>query len=535
MQAAARPLNTPPRTFQRLLGAALLAERSLLIELAALAFIGALLGLGLPQISRMIIDEALPQSAPRMLLVLTACAVTVGAHQAWAAWMQDKVTIELGVRLEKSSLGALLGALLDSDYSVLRRRESGWMEETLGGASGAVAAYVGGFVSLLSQSLFGIAFFSVLAAASPVAALAVVLASLALTALTAGFVRWESSLTRASLETSARQRQLLNGLVSSLVSVRGLFATERLGAGWSLALREAVAASTRRAQAAALRAVVTGGASRLLGVCITVWGVYRTVQSQLGVGEMLFLTSMSAGLAGSILAIGSTWIGFVALTPQFERMNELLAAAPAEPLARKPVRPMDGEIVVDGVWYRYSEQERWVLEARSLRVAQGERVRLRSPSGSGKSTLLRLLGGLLAPERGSVRIFGHDPRRARELVLYVPQHCELFEASIGDNLRLLSNGASNAELERVARLTGMSALLEELPMGLETPVAARGQNLSSGQRQLIVLTAAFASPRPVILLDEAWSQLDVAARRRIDWEALSEGRTLITVEHDETL
>jgi len=534
MQATSRPLNASPRTFQRLLGEALLAERALLIELAVLALIGALLGLGLAQISRMVIDEALPQAAPRMLLVLMACAVCVGGHQAWAGWMQDKAVTELGVRLEKSSLGALLGALLDSEYAQLRRREAGWMEETLGGASGAVHAYVGGFVSLLTQSLFGLSFLAVLVGASPLAALAVVLTSLGLTALTAGFVRWESSLTRLALDASSKQREQLNGLVSNLVSVRGLFATERLGAIWSAALRAAVSAATRRSQAAALRGVVTGGATRLLGVCITVWGVYRTVQSQLGVGEMLFLTSMSAGLAGAILAIGSTWIGFVSLAPQFERMNALLAAVPAEPRARQAVKQTAAEIAVDGVWYRYSEDARWVLEDHSFRVRRGECVRLRSPSGSGKSTLLRLLAGLLAPERGQVRVLGHDPRRVRELVLYVPQHCELFEASIADNLRLLSNGTPNAELERVARLTGLSALVAELPMGLETPVAARGQNLSSGQRQLIVLTAAFASTRPVILLDEAASQLDVAARRRIDWEALSKNRTIVSVEHDES-
>jgi ABC-type bacteriocin/lantibiotic exporter with double-glycine peptidase domain len=131
-----------------------------------------------------------------------------------------------------------------------------------------------------------------------------------------------------------------------------------------------------------------------------------------------------------------------------------------------------------------------------------------------------------------VCVFGNDPRQARDLVLYVPQHCELFEASIADNLRLLSS-AEPAELERVARLTGLSRLLGELPMGMETPVAARGQNLSSGQRQLIVLTAAFASRRPVLLLDEATSQIDAAARSRIDWKALQENRTIVAVEHGE--
>jgi ATP-binding cassette subfamily B protein len=129
-----------------------------------------------------------------------------------------------------------------------------------------------------------------------------------------------------------------------------------------------------------------------------------------------------------------------------------------------------------------------------------------------------------------VTIFGVDAMRARHLVLYVPQHVKLFETSIRENLELLS-GASRSEVGRAAELTGLSRMLAKLPMGEETMVAAQGQNLSSGQRQLIVVTAAFASGRPVLLLDEATNQIDVETRRGFDWPALLEGRTVVSVEH----
>jgi ABC-type bacteriocin/lantibiotic exporter with double-glycine peptidase domain len=260
--------------------------------------------------------------------------------------------------------------------------------------------------------------------------------------------------------------------------------------------------------------------------------VYRCLESQLGIGEMLLTTSMAAGLSGSLLGMANAWIGYRALAPQFERLNELLGAAPLPRRASEPSTLTEDRVLLDGVWFRYAEDSRWVLRDHSYAVERGQLVRLSAPSGSGKSTALRLLAGLVAPERGQVRVFGNDPRAARDLVLYVPQHCELFEASIADNLRLLS-GASSDTLERVARLTGLCELLAALPMGIETPVAARGQNLSSGQRQLIVLTAAFASTRPLLLLDEATSQIDAAARGRIDWKTLTENRTVIAVEHGE--
>jgi ATP-binding cassette subfamily B protein len=112
----------------------------------------------------------------------------------------------------------------------------------------------------------------------------------------------------------------------------------------------------------------------------------------------------------------------------------------------------------------------------------------------------------------------------------VPQHCTLFEATIRENLELLS-GVGYAKVLEVAAHTGLTHVLASLPMREETLLAAQGYNLSSGQRQLIVLTAAFASRRPVLLLDEATSQVDVGSRTRINWELLRKGRTIVRVEH----
>jgi len=518
-----------PRRFERLLLDALLEERALLGKLGALALVGALLGLGLPQLSRMAIDEALPTTSPRMLLVLSVCAVLVGAHQAWAGWMQDNTATALGARVEKGSLDTLFGALLASDYGLLRKRDAGWMGDTLGGASGVVHGYVSTFVTLVTQGFFALSYLALLLSSSPLATAFVALASLGIAALSWLFVRWEAGLARVALDASSRQQEILNGLVSSLASLRGLFCTERLGGRWRDSLRISTLASTERVRAATLRGLVVGGVSRALSVAVMAWAIYRSVSAELGIGEMILLTSVAAGLSGSLLALSGAWLGYRALQPQFERMNELLAAAPSTTERLLP-QPTEETLVLEDVWFRYDEDGRWILREHEWRIEKHSFTQLDSPSGSGKSTLLRLLAGLLPPSRGSARIFGIDARDARHLVLYVPQHCNLLEASIGENLRLLS-GASDAEIQRVAQLTGLAELLRELPMGVETPVAARGQNLSSGQRQLVVLTAAFASARPILLLDESMSQIDAGTRRRMAWKALIEGRTVVAVEH----
>jgi ATP-binding cassette subfamily C protein len=167
----------------------------------------------------------------------------------------------------------------------------------------------------------------------------------------------------------------------------------------------------------------------------------------------------------------------------------------------------------------------------TLDLARGGVHTIRWPSGTGKSTLLRLIAGLAVPERGTVAIHGHDARGARELVTYVPQNSPIFSGSVRYNLQLLS-GASSENIEAAARATGLQLLTQAWPMGLETVVS--NSNVSSGQRQLIILTAALASRRPVLLLDEATTHVDATLRAALDASGLLRGRTVLNVLHAET-
>lgn len=506
----------------------LLEERGGFIRVLLLSIFGALLGLALPYTSMLAIDIALPDASPRTLLAAAIGVVLLMAYQAWNGWLHSLAEVALTSAVERGALLQVFSAVVRSDYSALRSQRSGSMATTLSSAGIAIRGYTNNLVALTTFGASAIGYFAVLGNSSMVVAALVVLAEVVLAMLSITFANLEAVQTRVLLERGAEQQQLLQSLLSGLNSLRGLFAVERQGATYSKSVAEVGKLSLRVARNHALQGVLSAIGSHGLSTGIMVWAVLRCFEGTLSLGSMMFLISACGSLSQAVKSLVGIFCSFRGLRPHIERVDKVLQASNGVPKVKS--MSTSREIVIDSVFFRYSAESRWVCHDQSLVIRQGDLYCLESPSGSGKTTLLRMMAGLLVPTRGKVSIFGVDAARAHETVLYVPQHCTLFEATIRENLELLS-GVTFAQVLAVAPLTGLAQMLMKLPMREETLLAAQGMNLSSGQRQLIVLTAAFASARPVLLLDEATSQVDAVSRARIDWEKLRKGRTIVRVEH----
>jgi len=167
----------------------------------------------------------------------------------------------------------------------------------------------------------------------------------------------------------------------------------------------------------------------------------------------------------------------------------------------------------------------------SFRVDSGELVALLGPSGSGKTTLLRVAAGLYDPDRGRVTIGGLPPAAVSGDVAYLPQDFRLHSGTLLRNLQWLSMGASARRLAEAAEASGLEAWVRTLPLGYDTQTAV-DIGLSGGQKQLIALTAVMAADRRVLLLDEAFANLDWVSRTWISGSAWFADKTVLYASHD---
>jgi subfamily B ATP-binding cassette protein MsbA len=220
------------------------------------------------------------------------------------------------------------------------------------------------------------------------------------------------------------------------------------------------------------------------------------------------------------------------------RVFDLLATpfAIQDPADPRPLQEMRTGVEFDRVSFGYSDA--YVLEDFSLSIPRGKRIALVGHSGAGKSTVANLLPRFFDPAQGAVRIDGIDIRELslkdlRSLIGLVPQDTVLFNDTVRNNL---AYGHDEVALDRV-REAAVAAYADEfilaMPNGYETVIGELGAQLSGGERQRLAIARALFKDAPILILDEATSQLDTESENEVQkaLRNLMRGRTTLVIAH----
>ncbi|WP_416194787.1 type I secretion system permease/ATPase [Pseudomonas sp. AH2] len=292
-----------------------------------------------------------------------------------------------------------------------------------------------------------------------------------------------------------------------------------------------------------LSALATNGTlfiQQFCGMATIVAGVYSIIAGNLSVGALV-ATYM---LGSRVLAPLGQIAGLITRYQQAQltmKSTDALMALPQERDAKQ--RPLErtqlkGALEAHHVTFRYNGQSTPALHAVNFSVKPGERIGIIGRSGSGKSTLARLVMGFYAPEEGQLLLDGLDLRQLdvadlRQQIGYVAHDLPLLAGSLRDNLTLGARYVSDARMLEVAEMTGVSELARQHPQGFDRPVGERGQLLSGGQRQAVLMARALLLDPPILLLDEPTSAMDNSSeedlRQRL--HGWMQGKTLLLVTH----
>ena len=222
-----------------------------------------------------------------------------------------------------------------------------------------------------------------------------------------------------------------------------------------------------------------------------------------------------------------------------ERIFEMLDIAPT--VREKPdalaLQNPRGEIRFENVCFQYNEHAE-VIKDLSFAARPGKIIALVGQTGVGKTTIVSLLGRFYDPVSGRILLDGHDLRDLTLASLHdsmsiVLQDVFLFNGTVKENISYGEPGASDMQIEEASRLAHAHEFIEGLEFGYDTRIGERGIKLSGGQKQRLSIARAILRNRPVLILDEATSAIDVETEGLIQqaMDKVMENRTTIIIAH----
>ncbi len=246
--------------------------------------------------------------------------------------------------------------------------------------------------------------------------------------------------------------------------------------------------------------------SLILGV-----GAYLAVHQEISPGLMIAGSILLGRALAPIDQMIGVWKQFVSARTQYQRLNALLARAPA-PRERMSLPTPKGEISAENVLVGAPGSRSAIVKGASFKVAAGDIVGIIGPSASGKSTLARAILGIWPTLGGTLRLDGAEVYQwsREELgphIGYLPQDIELFDGSVSDNIARFGKVDAEAVVE-AAQLAGVHEMILRLPQGYDTVIGGSGGMLSGGQRQRIGLARTLYGHPRIVVLDEPNSNLD---------------------------
>lgn len=501
--------------------------------------------LGQPFLIRAIIDDALPNGNTRLLVWCVAGMVAVAVVTGVLGVVQTWLATSIGQKV--------MHTLRTTVFSHLQSQSMDFFKRTRGGEiQSRITNDVTGMQSVITTTATSVASNLTTAVATAVAMVALNwrLSLLSLFVLPpAIWLTRRVALVRRDV-TAQRQGALADLLsqVEESLSVSGALLSKTIGAGPArrrtfedkslelvdLEIRSRMAGRWRMATMNIFFAIIPAIIYLAAGFPVTSGGI--------SIGTLIAFTTLQGSIFRplmGLLNVGAEWIASMALLSRIFGYLDLAIEVPppANPI-RLPRSRVAGDVRFEHVHYRYPDAESDALTDINLVIPAGASAALVGGTGSGKSTLGNMLLRLADPTRGRITVDGIDlrdlhPDDLADDIGMVSQETYLAHASIRDNLLQAKPDATEAELRAVLTAAQIVDVVDDLPMGLDTIVGARGHRFSGGERQRLAIARTLLRNPKILVLDEATSALDTETEHELQLalDHLIQGRTTLTIAH----
>ena len=272
---------------------------------------------------------------------------------------------------------------------------------------------------------------------------------------------------------------------------------------------------------------------------VVVYGGYRVINEATTLGTFVAFMAYQMRLMAPIQGLMGLYTSLATARASLVRVHEVLDSLPevveANPAKSLPV--CKGEVTLEEVHYGFGRGGE-VLAGVNLVIPAGQVLAIVGTSGSGKSTIADLLSRQLDPDEGRILLDGEDLSdlflsQVRMHVVVVEQSPFIFHATVAENVRYARPEATETDVRQAIHAAGLSDLMDSMPEDINTVVGERGSQLSAGERQRVAIARAYLAEPSVLIFDEATGALDPMSEAAVlsGYDALMRGRTTVLITH----
>ena len=474
-----------------------------------------LVGLSTPIFTQVIIDKVVVHQSNSTLIVLGVALVAFMLFSSAMSWLRQYLVLHTGNRIDAVLGSEVFRHLLRLPLPYFEQRPTGTLVARLQGVETIREFVSSAAVTLILDFPFLLIFLAVMFAYSWQLSL-IALGLLGLIAIISLLVApvFRDKLNRQFL-LGARNQSFLTEYVCGMATVKSLQMEPDIDRKYGDLLAQYLAAGFSTKQIGNTYNVIATGLEQLMTLSILIVGALRVMQNDgFTVGMLVAFQMFASRMSQPMLRLVGLWQEFQQANIAVKRLGDILDV-PQEPHALVPQREQSGkgELSINGLAFRYSEELPWLFRNLDLAFKPGHLSVIMGPSGCGKSTLAKLMLGFYQPQEGHIALDGKDIRylaanELRSVFGVVPQETVLFSGTLYDNLVMAHPHASFDDVIAACKAAEIHEVIEKLPAGYQTEIGERGTGLSGGQKQRIAIARALLKRPKILIFDEAVSNLD---------------------------
>ena len=514
----------------------MLPMRSVLVQIFLVSLAIQVIGLALPTVMSLLVDQVLPLGMASVMGVLGLGLLLLFATQLCAGYLRATLLLHLQVQQDTRLTRRLFEHLLSLPLRFFERRASGDLLARLSSHTIIRETLTSQMLSLVLDGALAVSYLMLLLIQAPLFGLIVAGVGVLHAALLIGTGRRMLEAMQHNLMAQAESQSAMIEALVGIASLKASGAEGRVFEHWSPLFFKQVHTALQRDYLAALIDTALAALRVFVPIGFLWGGAQWVMDGTMSLGTMLAYNAIAIAFLtplGSLITNGQR---LQLVGAHWERLADIWDTSPEQAAQSGATPKLKGQITLSHVSFRYAPQAPLVLHDISLSITPGQKVALVGRTGSGKSTLARLLLGLYEPTAGTLSYDGlalqqlnyHALRSQFGVVLQEP-----FAASgsIRHNIAFNDPALSFERVVEAARLAAVHDDIVRMPMGYETLLAESGGGLSGGQRQRLALARALATRPAILVLDEATSHLDAVTERQIDENINRLACTRIVIAH----